>query len=248
MDVKFEGENVVRHLDMTTHNHASPLTNTPPWTYIDSPAAPPSDHPCKNEIIKMQNACKDPTFVQKGKRTHRECKEGCEEKMACILVPKGKDKELCCSPRNTGHHMIEDHWVKSNPNFSDDQKSYNKAPTVCANRFRKRGSRHRRLHNIQGTIEESFMPGGSRYKSGEKNGGFNYGAGKKAALIAHHEVFKDSGCTPECLESQLDDHYGEGQDDRPLNKPSKQALGKDIRSKLKPDYAVKKDWFLSPTK
>ena len=23
MDVKFEGENVVRHLDMTTHNHAS---------------------------------------------------------------------------------------------------------------------------------------------------------------------------------------------------------------------------------
>ena len=24
MDVKAEGENVVRHLDMTTHNHASP--------------------------------------------------------------------------------------------------------------------------------------------------------------------------------------------------------------------------------
>ncbi len=30
MDVKVEGENVVlRHLDMTTHNHASPVANTP---------------------------------------------------------------------------------------------------------------------------------------------------------------------------------------------------------------------------
>lgn len=35
MDVKFEGENVVRHLDMTTHNHASPITNTMTWTYLD---------------------------------------------------------------------------------------------------------------------------------------------------------------------------------------------------------------------
>lgn len=31
MDVKFEGENVVRHMDMTTHNHMSKMPgNTPP--------------------------------------------------------------------------------------------------------------------------------------------------------------------------------------------------------------------------
>jgi|GEM_PF-2276515 len=37
MDVKFEGENVVRHLDLTTHNHTcSPSPpNTPPWMYQD---------------------------------------------------------------------------------------------------------------------------------------------------------------------------------------------------------------------
>ncbi len=29
MDVKFEGENVVRHLDLTTHNHASSPGNSP---------------------------------------------------------------------------------------------------------------------------------------------------------------------------------------------------------------------------
>ena len=31
MDVKFEGQNVDRHLDLTTHNHASPPGQTPPF-------------------------------------------------------------------------------------------------------------------------------------------------------------------------------------------------------------------------
>lgn len=36
MDVKFEGENVDRHLDLTTNNHASPMANeAAPWTFID---------------------------------------------------------------------------------------------------------------------------------------------------------------------------------------------------------------------
>ena len=36
MDVKVEGENVVRHLDLTTHNHMSSMPgNTPPWPYTD---------------------------------------------------------------------------------------------------------------------------------------------------------------------------------------------------------------------
>jgi Toxin PAAR-like domain len=39
MDVKIEGENVVRHLDITTHNHASSMPgNTPPMPYTDSMA------------------------------------------------------------------------------------------------------------------------------------------------------------------------------------------------------------------
>jgi len=35
MDVKVEGENVVRNLDLTTHNHASFPGDTPGWPYID---------------------------------------------------------------------------------------------------------------------------------------------------------------------------------------------------------------------
>jgi hypothetical protein len=36
MDVKIEGENVVRHLDLTTHNHASTIFNGGTVTYLDS--------------------------------------------------------------------------------------------------------------------------------------------------------------------------------------------------------------------
>src|SRR5262249_49786385 len=57
MDVRVEGENAVRFLDLTTHNHASQPGNTPPWTYIDSPAVPPPEHPCKKEIEQAQAAC-----------------------------------------------------------------------------------------------------------------------------------------------------------------------------------------------
>ena len=41
MDVKIEGENVVRMMDLTTHNHAGSMPgNTPPWPCTDAIAPP----------------------------------------------------------------------------------------------------------------------------------------------------------------------------------------------------------------
>jgi hypothetical protein len=59
MDVKFEGENVVRHLDLTTHNHASPPGNTAPWTYADRMALGMSTGKCKEEAERAEKACGD---------------------------------------------------------------------------------------------------------------------------------------------------------------------------------------------
>ncbi|GEM_PF-935075 len=54
MNVKVEGENVVRHLDTTTNNHASPMANEAcPWPNIDTsslPDLPPK--PCKKTCSK----------------------------------------------------------------------------------------------------------------------------------------------------------------------------------------------------
>ena len=57
MDVKIEGENAVRHLDLTTHNHASPTANeAAPMAYIDS-ATFGSLADCAEDKKKMEKAC-----------------------------------------------------------------------------------------------------------------------------------------------------------------------------------------------
>lgn len=66
MDVLVEGENVPRHLDLTTHNHASPPGQTPPMPEMEgmAPPAPPED--CSEAQAKypvmshteQQKACK----------------------------------------------------------------------------------------------------------------------------------------------------------------------------------------------
>jgi len=59
MDVKFEGENVVRHLDLTTHNHASPTPNTPPIAFTDRMALlKVSD--CDAEQTEIEKKCDPP--------------------------------------------------------------------------------------------------------------------------------------------------------------------------------------------
>jgi hypothetical protein len=70
MDVQAEGENVVRHLDMTTHNHASQGPNTPPWAYMDA-MSPSATKECKEESEKtakcVEKHVKNNTHQQKRK-------------------------------------------------------------------------------------------------------------------------------------------------------------------------------------
>lgn len=60
MDVKFEGENVDRHLDLTTDNHASPMANEAvPWTYADRMAFAKDLSQCEGERSRAETACGD---------------------------------------------------------------------------------------------------------------------------------------------------------------------------------------------
>lgn len=56
MDVKVEGENVVRMMDLTTHNHASAPGNGPPWLYADEVVATAMDPICNamGQDIQME--------------------------------------------------------------------------------------------------------------------------------------------------------------------------------------------------
>ncbi len=57
MDVKVEGENVVRHLDLTTHNHASQVGQTPPWPYADRMAMIKGLEECSEEKKEINEKC-----------------------------------------------------------------------------------------------------------------------------------------------------------------------------------------------
>lgn len=226
MDVKVEGENAVRHMDMTTHNHASTPGGTPPWMHVDE-MAQAAQEACEDEIDQAGQACK-------GKKQDN-CGPKCKAAQKCLLVPKGTDKQRCCSdsapgspPETTGHHMIEDHWVKGNASFpaygagGSSSAQYKAAPTVCVNRYRSNGTPHREMHDVQGTFEESYLPADPpKYPDPGARAGktMTYGDAKNASINAHETTFGDPPCSRKCLEAQMDAFYGEG-DDRPMNTPT----------------------------
>jgi hypothetical protein len=57
MDVKYEGKNVVRHMDLTTHNHASQPGNTVPWPYSDRMELAEGLGQCEGERTRANKAC-----------------------------------------------------------------------------------------------------------------------------------------------------------------------------------------------
>ncbi|WP_341317006.1 HNH/endonuclease VII fold toxin-2 domain-containing protein [Paraburkholderia sp. IMGN_8] len=130
MDVKFEGENVVRMLDTTTHNHGSVPGNTPVWPYIDEEDTANVKELCAEEIDNEKKACKGCTPYGKqdpctktslgivGKPAgskesteadtlaNRTAANKCLAARRCALQPYKSAKSHCC-PQQTGHHLIE---------------------------------------------------------------------------------------------------------------------------------------------
>jgi hypothetical protein len=134
MNVKIEGENAVRHLDMTTGNHASPLANAAvPWPFVDE-ADVATMEACKDDIQKEKTACagykphadpgkdvceatgldqpfsRDKALVQK--RAQSANTDPCAAARRCQLVeyqlPDSKKKpgiNACC-PAQTGDHLM----------------------------------------------------------------------------------------------------------------------------------------------
>lgn len=130
MDVKFEGENAVRHLDLMTHNHASMPGNTATWPYLSKSAVGGATGPCASNIKKEKAKCKDYDPHTKGKdickhfggkkpdqkldRKHakpladaladRAAIDECMSARKCSLQPYHPTK--CCPPQ-TPHHLVE---------------------------------------------------------------------------------------------------------------------------------------------
>jgi len=238
MDVKIEGENVTRHLDLTTNNHASMPGDTPPWIYTDSQYLNDIPEVCSKDFEKARTACSD----NKGPKPPGRCDPACQEAQVCVLVKKKNDKEQCCSDENTGHHLVEVHCFipaaarSGNNEFCNsledlDQYGEEQAPCVCASKDRDKGS-HGIMHAVQGQIEVAYCrkrqgdPLCSWENAGNKIRGtaerrdgdsfWTYGEARDAGAKAH-TIAAGGNCNEECIKNQLDSYHkidcGIGEDD-----------------------------------
>lgn len=206
MDVKIEGENVVRHLDLTTHNHASAPGNTAPWPYMDAMAPGASTGPCKDTADKVKGACGEEAKIRQRKRAIKAmCKnKACREARACVLSPYSPSN--CCG-KKTPHHVVPVHCFMpptaraegvSGPRYAGCEK-YNpyKAPCICVTGKDKSAGQHKKAHKHFDALEDDRLVDG-------KAGSWTYA---EASACGAESVKKATGCDPECTKAQLDAYH-----------------------------------------
>jgi len=185
MDVKIEGQNVVRHLDLTTHNHGSFPSNTAPWPYMDSMG------------FKKGGVC-----------------DGVDKKLKLVPY-KSKDKngndKLTCSP-DTGHHLIPGRCMRTRTTGRGGEKlkepaypegcSHNKAPCVCVDNENQYDGTHRDCHAVFDPVEhaEAAKPPKNQmtYKKARD------AAAESAKGVNGRKLGKKQ---LECVKAQLDNYY-----------------------------------------
>lgn len=200
INVKFEGLNVPRHLDLTLHNEGSVPANTPTWPYLDQQSMPSSD-PCRRDAAKSNFSCSGDQEADCPKPGPGYKNNACVTANRCMLKPYSPNK---CCPGQTPHHLVPKRGFKGNEKYNA-----NKAPCVCAegsswhrssNKFPAAEQTHADLHDIQDTFERQVLDEGG----GEP---MTYGQARDSGVAAHAEVFKEAGCNEDCIKKQLDNYH-----------------------------------------
>jgi Domain of unknown function (DUF4150)/GHH signature containing HNH/Endo VII superfamily nuclease toxin 2 len=203
MDVMVEGENAVRMLDITTHNHGSLPGNSPPWPYIDEANVPAIyKDKCGPEKDKEKKACDGCDTADKACNS-----PACQEARKCMLLPYGGSGSPNCCKGQTAHHIVEKHIFKKKGKVLNQFTGYNEnsAPCVCA-----AGSRyslhHGGFHALQGKRELAAMARAAK-KGSDTEFAWNYGQARKAGVDAHKKVFPGSKCDSDCIKAQIDSYH-----------------------------------------
>jgi hypothetical protein len=239
MNVKFEGENVPRHMDLTGHNEtgADPA-NGPPWLWADLVAFADSDGKvCEDQKQDAKKKCAGAAPHPDG---GLDCSKnpGCKEASACVLTPKNRDGKHCCHPGSTGHHLVEVHCFtavggrKGGIRLAGfEQYNPEHAPCACAEGGRSDDLSHGVMHAVQGQMESAYAANGDvlgqwagaglkNRKTGARDtavSNWSYGQARDSGVMAHKTA--NPQCNAFCTRQQLDD-YHKGrcgmQDDTPV--------------------------------
>lgn len=119
MDVKVEGKNAVRHLDMTTHNHKSEIGNESiPWPHIDSMDLINTVEDCDKDKNKIKEECGDPIDKNKASCPSPKALDAAksEHAIACAM-PKGSKRNKAKAAATVNVHAAhEDYAIAINNN------------------------------------------------------------------------------------------------------------------------------------
>ena len=203
MDVKVEGENVVRHLDLTTGNHASDPANSLFTSHIDELSVSQAEE-CKKTKDEAESKCKG--------KTPDKCDKDCADAQKCILVPYNKSKEACCEEGNTGDHIVEAssfHDVGRGGSGSTTLKgctgyNANTAPCCCV-KGGAYSAEHGEMSTLRGYGAQQCGVGNLTKSTGAVMKGerkTTYGAAKKRAAKVLCLTFRQ--CKEECVLAQFD--------------------------------------------
>ncbi|MCC5810512.1 MAG: DUF4150 domain-containing protein [Ectothiorhodospiraceae bacterium] len=217
MDVKFEGENVVRHMDMTTHNHASVPGNTIPWLYADSmdPSTIPDD--CKKNADNFNEHCGDKVGSSLSETNRAMCAdEDCAKARECIVTPYNLG---CCPPGDgepTPHHIVPKSQFHTGGKGATailtknvdgevvDKYNDRQAPCICtdgtSHSVGTHGKIHRKINNktVQHPDVSEYLSKTGKSISVEAR--WDVGEAEKVGADA---VSESTGCDSQCIEAQV---------------------------------------------
>ena len=229
MDVKFEGKNVVRHLDLTTHNHSSQPGQTPPWPYCDTASIAVSDDPCRKEKQRVLKNC----------NPEKEWKKNCPTPPPDVGKPPADKKSVAYSA-----------WQEQNKSrldlFDDYAKACKDNPCLKARKCmlvskKKAGSQCCESQTGHHLIEGASFKGidgwqsydyeaaptvcaeGPSWHTGShrdlhllqgaaatnlaKDGKWSRKTATQVGAKAVQRTFRGSGCSTKCLESQINNYH-----------------------------------------
>jgi len=218
MDVKIEGENVDRHLDMTTNNHGSPTANEAiPWSYLDRTAMMKGLKSCEEEQKAIddncpkdknkQVKCPDDSAIFTGPTTamkHRDLKAmedysvkirkgkskvtQCHRALRCALVPYSKDSKSLCCKPQTPEHLIPKSCLIGHISGYKEEG----APCMCAI-----GGKSDATHGLIGAERRNILNKKKiKYKAKCKFSDMQDAGARAANKVNPH-------CSVKCLKAQL---------------------------------------------
>lgn len=221
MDVKVEGENVVRMGDLTTHNHGSCPSNTKPQDYIDEATSGlPAE--CADEKDKIEEECNTnkkppcPGGLSKPKPKRSSTKQAdklakdaeksdCAQAIKCFLRPYKTGGNNSCCDGQTGHHIPPFSTTES---VSGMSVKHDNALCICLEgTSHSIGSHGRHHHGINYLLKRASQGAKALFQRIVRRGKGKHkiykGKLSDHVKVAARVTEEQNGCSKECIEAQL---------------------------------------------